>query len=42
MTAGAYNDPGIVAKEGDLFKQVVAMVQPSSREAAPVSSGEVK
>jgi CubicO group peptidase (beta-lactamase class C family) len=28
MTAGAYNDPGIVAKEGDLLKQVVAMVQP--------------
>jgi CubicO group peptidase (beta-lactamase class C family) len=27
MTAGAYNDPSIVAKEGDLFKQVVAAVQ---------------
>jgi CubicO group peptidase (beta-lactamase class C family) len=25
MTAGAYNDTGIVAKEGDLLKQVAAM-----------------
>src|SRR5262245_25468264 len=42
MTAGAYNDPGIVAKEGDLLKQVVATVQPWSGEAGPVSSGDVK
>jgi len=27
MTAGAYNDSGIAAKEGDLLKQVVATVQ---------------
>jgi CubicO group peptidase (beta-lactamase class C family) len=27
MTAGAYNDSGIAAKEGDLLKQVVAAVQ---------------
>jgi CubicO group peptidase (beta-lactamase class C family) len=27
ITAGAYNDAGIVAKEGDLLKQVVAAVQ---------------
>jgi len=28
MTAGAYNDTGIVATEGNLLKQVVATVQP--------------